>query len=128
MTGTLSADQNVEMPRRLLIVDDHEGFRVVARRMMELAGFEVSEAVDGASAVEAAVADRPAIVLLDVHLPDVDGFEVAHRLDALPDAPRVVLVSSRPKGDVRRRLAGSPAIGFLAKADLSAEALLALVG
>jgi DNA-binding response OmpR family regulator len=96
--------------------------------MMELAGFEVSEAVDGASAVEAAATDRPTIVLLDVHLPDVDGFEVACRLDALPDAPYVVLVSSRPRADVRRRLASSPAIGFLAKADLSAEALLALVG
>jgi CheY-like chemotaxis protein len=128
MTGALYDDQNVDMPRRLLIVDDHDGFRVVARTMMELAGFEVSEAVDGASAVEAAVTDRPTIVLLDVHLPDVDGFEVAHRLDALPDAPRVVLVSSRPWGDVRRRLASSPAIGFLTKADLSAEAILALVG
>ncbi len=116
------------MRPRVLIVDDHDGFRAVARTLLESEGFDVvGEAVDGESVVAAAVALCPGIVLLDVHLPDTDGFAVARELAGLREPPMVVLVSSRPIADLRRRVRESPVVGFLAKDDLSGAALSAMV-
>lgn len=70
---------------------------------------------------------RPDIVLLDVHLPGMDGFDVALLLAALPDPPAVVLTSSRPIEDLRRRTESSPAAGFVAKHELSGAAINAMV-
>jgi DNA-binding NarL/FixJ family response regulator len=113
----------------ILIVDDHEGFRAVARTMLEADGFDVvGEAADGAGAVAAVSRLRPGVVLLDVHLPDMDGFAVSVRLAALAAPPTVVLISSRPIADLRRRVAASPVAGFLAKHELSGAALSAIVG
>lgn len=112
------------MRLRLLIVDDHDGFRAVARAMLEAEGFDVvGEAADGFGAVVETRRLEPQVVLLDVHLPDVDGFDVSHQLAALPSPPVVVLVSSRPITDLRRRVGESPVAGFLAKADISGAAI-----
>jgi DNA-binding NarL/FixJ family response regulator len=109
----------------VLIVDDHAAFRSAARALLEASGFDVlGEAVDGASALLAATALRPELIVLDVQLPDIDGFEVAHRLArASSPAPAVVLISSRAASSYRRRLAETPALGFIAKSDLSGDAL-----
>src|SRR5688572_8826307 len=65
---------------RVLIVDDHDGFRAVARTLLESEGFDVvGEAADGVEAVRATERLTPALVLLDVHLPDEDGFAVTER-------------------------------------------------
>ena len=113
----------------ILLVDDHEGFRALARVMLEADGLLVlGEAADGATAVAAAAALRPGVVLLDIHLPDMDGFAVAERMSCLPSPPTVVLISSRPIADVRLRLAASPVAGFLEKNRLSAAALEAIAG
>jgi CheY-like chemotaxis protein len=109
-----------------LIVDDHDGFRTFARRMLEAAGFTVTEAVTGAEATEAVRTGRPGLVLLDIQLPDFDGFEVARRLAASPagaPAPVVVLTSTRQASDYGARIAASPAAGFLPKEQLSGAAL-----
>lgn len=112
----------------MLIVDDHQSFRDLARRMLERAGYDVvGEAEDGAGALEAVSRLRPSVVLLDVQLPDIDGFAVSERLAALAQPPTIVLVSSRDASAYRRRLAGSPARGFIAKGDLTGPALTALV-
>ena len=117
------------MRPRVLIVDDHEGFRAVARALLEGEGFDVvGEAADGAAAVQAASGLSPLIVLLDVHLPGTDGFAVSEALAALPRPPTVVLISSRPIADLRRRVRGSPVAGFLTKDELSGPAVTALVG
>jgi DNA-binding NarL/FixJ family response regulator len=117
------------MRARVLIVDDHDGFRAVARVLLESEGFDVvGEAADGGSAVDAAAVLRPDIVLLDVHLPDSDGFSIARQLAGQPEPPVVVLVSSRPIADLRRRVRDSPAVGFLAKDELSGAAVTAIVG
>jgi DNA-binding NarL/FixJ family response regulator len=113
----------------VLVVDDHAGFRAVARTLLESEGFSVvGEASTGADAVDAAARLHPTLVLLDVHLPDDDGFTVCGRLASLSPAPVVVLTSSRPISDLRLRLAASVAAGFVPKDELSCSALLALTG
>jgi DNA-binding NarL/FixJ family response regulator len=108
----------------VLIVDDHPSFRATARMLLELEGYEVvGEAEDGLTAVNAALALRPDVVLLDVQLPDIDGFEVAHRLAGHVGAPAVVLTSSREASDYGPCLAATTACGFLPKAELSAAGI-----
>ena len=117
------------MGRSILIVDDHDGFRSFARAVLEADGFEVvGEAADGVSALEAAGRLRPDLVLLDVQLPDLDGFEVAERLAREEDPPVVVLVSTRDAASYRNRLVRTPARGFISKAELSGPAVTAVVG
>ena len=112
----------------VLIVDDHDGFRDSARALLEAEGFAVvGDAADGATAVAAVERLRPDVVLVDVQLPDVDGFTVAGRLAAGPDPPRVVLISSRDVTAYGARVGAAPVCGFLAKRELSGAALAALV-
>ena len=112
----------------VLIVDDHDGFRSFARTVLESEGFEVvGDAGDGETGIEAVEQLRPAVVLLDVQLPGIDGFDVAERLAALSDAPAVVLVSTRDAQSLRRRLATTSARGFIRKDELTGAAVAALV-
>lgn len=112
----------------VVIVDDDSGFRSLARALLEAEGFDVvGEAGDGASALAAVDLLHPRVVLLDIQLPGIDGFEVAERLAGAGDPPVVVLVSARGVSSYRRRLARSPARGFISKSELSGNALAALV-
>jgi DNA-binding NarL/FixJ family response regulator len=112
----------------VVIVDDDAGFRSLARALLEAEGFDVvGEAEDGASALAAVGLLHPRVVLVDIQLPGIDGFEVAERLAEAGDPPMVVLVSARGVSSYRRRLARSPARGFIAKSELSGNALAALV-
>ena len=109
---------------KVLIVDDHAGFRASARRMLEADGFEVvAEAGTGADALMAADAWKPELVLLDVHLPDVQGFDVAERLTVNGSAPAVVLTSSHEAADFGPLVERSGARAFIPKSELSGEAL-----
>src|SRR5262245_27417241 len=111
----------------MLIVDDHAPFRRMARRVLEAGGFAVvGEAWDGASALSAVASLAPDLVLLDVLLPDIDGFAVARSLAERPDRPVVVLTSSRSEAELGQRLERAPAAGFIAKDALSAGALALL--
>ena len=114
--------------KTILIVDDHAGFRVQARAILEADGFTiVGEADDGASGLAAARALRPDLVLLDIGLPDVEGFEVARELASDGAPPLVVLTSSRDASAYGPRLVGSAALGFIAKDELSGAAIRLLV-
>lgn len=116
------------MARRVLIVDDNDGFRAWARVLLERGGYVVAaEAADGASALTAAHASMPHVVLLDIQLPDADGFEVARRLCAQRSDVAVVLTSTRDADDYGSRIAGSCAIGFVGKDELSANSLSRLL-
>jgi CheY-like chemotaxis protein len=116
------------MGTTVLIVDDHDCFRASARKLLESEGFEVvGEAGDGDSALEQSAALRPDLILLDVQLPDIDGFEVATRVTSGADAPAVILTSSREAGDFGPLVRSSGARGFVAKGELCGATLRALL-
>jgi DNA-binding NarL/FixJ family response regulator len=116
------------MDHRVLIVDDNDAFRAAARQLLERAGFTVvAEAGSGAGGVAEARAHSPDVAIVDVQLPDFDGFEVAARLSELEAAPQVILVSSLDGADLGALVTGSPALGFVPKAELSASGINALL-
>ena len=117
----------MSVPLSVLIVDDHAGFRSAARMLLEAEGYDVvAESATGGEALETASRLRPAIVLLDIGLPDLNGFEVAVRLIRADARLAVVLTSSRDESDYRPAVERSGARGFISKADLSGEAIAAL--
>jgi DNA-binding NarL/FixJ family response regulator len=112
----------------ILIIDDDARFRVQARELLAAGGFAVvGEAADGASGIEAARSLRPDVVLLDIGLPDADGFAVARSLAGLSPGPAVVLTSSRDARAYGRRLGEVPSLGFLPKEQVSAAAINTLL-
>jgi DNA-binding NarL/FixJ family response regulator len=115
------------MTPTVLIVDDHPTFRSFARDLLQLDGFEViGEAQDGGSGIEAATALLPDVVLLDVQLPDLTGFEVARRLTE-SGVRSIVLVSSRDAASYGDQIESSGALGFVPKAELSGDAVRTLL-
>jgi DNA-binding NarL/FixJ family response regulator len=113
---------------RVLIVDDHDGFRAAATSLLTTSDFEVVGSVaDGESVVAAVHSLTPDVVLVDVQLPGIDGVEVAEILHRLPDAPAVILISSRDDAADDERIRRAPVLGFLAKRDLDVSALEVLL-
>lgn len=116
--------EELRSAQRVLVVDDHPSFRACARRLLTEEGFEVvGEAEDGASALALADELAPELVLLDIQLPDIDGFEVTARLLERHPGMSIVLVSSRDRDAYGSRIETSGARGFVAKTDLSRAAL-----
>jgi CheY-like chemotaxis protein len=116
------------MATTVLIVDDHAAFRESVGALLQAEGFVVvGEAADGAAAIAEVERLRPAVVLLDIQLPDLDGFTVADQIAATPDPPAIVFVSSRDAAAYGPRLEAAAARGFIAKRELSGAALAALV-
>ncbi len=112
----------------VVIVDDDARFRSVAAGLLASSGFTiVGEAADGTAGVSISTRTRPDLVLVDIRLPDIDGFEVARRLLASPVPPAVVLVSTLEAADFGRRIRTSGARGFITKASLSGDTLRRLL-
>ena len=116
------------MPCRVLLVDDNSDFRRAARQLLERHDFVVvAEAETGITGIERAQEHRLDLALVDVQLPDIDGFEVAERLSRLGAAVAVILVSSLDGADFGALVAAGPALGFVSKGELSASAIEALL-
>lgn len=108
----------------VLIVDDQRVFRRTARALLESDGFEVvGEACDGQAALCAQRTLRPDVVLLDVRLPDTDGFSVAERMTATGDGPAIIVTSSSDDPLYPARALRSGARGFVAKHDVCGAAI-----
>jgi DNA-binding NarL/FixJ family response regulator len=111
----------------VLIVDDHKAFRTSARHLLEAEGFVVvGEAANGSEALELVGELSPDLVLLDIQLPDIDGFVVAKELQNRGERATIVLTSSRDAGDYGACISESGARGFVPKGDLSGAAIAAL--
>jgi DNA-binding NarL/FixJ family response regulator len=118
---------NGTVKETVLIVDDHADFRRSARLLLEADGYDViGEAEDGRSALIETESLSPDVVLLDICLPDLDGFAVASEL-ADRGLAIVVLTSSRDGQDFGALIAESGARGFIAKTKLSGASLAAVV-
>jgi DNA-binding NarL/FixJ family response regulator len=112
----------------ILIVDDDERFRTQASVVLEADGFDVvGQASDGASGLETARSLRPDFVLLDIGLPDMEGFDVAQALSLDGPPPLVVLTSRRDARAYGRRLESRDFLGFIPKERISGAAIRALV-
>jgi len=107
------------MSTSVLVIDDDPGFRALAVRVLAGMGLAVvGEAHDVASATDAAHRLRPQAALVDVGLPDGDGFELARLLAGLPWSPRVVITSSDRDATTDKDARAIGAAGFIAKDDL----------
>jgi two-component system nitrate/nitrite response regulator NarL len=111
---------------RCLIVDDSSSFLEAAQAMLEREGLSVvGVASTGSEALAHAEESRPDVVLVDISLGKESGFEVARRLVANTEdgGSKVILISTHSEADFADLIATSPAIGFLPKSELSADAI-----
>jgi DNA-binding NarL/FixJ family response regulator len=128
MNPALTATPTAQRPVRVMLVDDHASFRATARWLLESEGYEVvAEAASGEIALDLVVAAEPELVLLDIGLPGIDGFQVCSAIRARLPRARIVLISSRELCDLGpERVFACGAAGFVPKADLSHAALDAI--
>jgi CheY-like chemotaxis protein len=119
------------MPIRCLVVDDQPEFLEAVRHLLDRQGISVvGVAANSAEAIERAADLRPDVVLIDVHLGEQSGLEVASRIAALDQAgsPRVILISTYPKDDLLGALPTGSTIEFVSKTDLSATTIRTALG
>jgi two-component system, cell cycle response regulator DivK len=105
------------MPRKILIVEDNEDYRELAVKVLRNKGFETVTAVDGEEAIEKAVSEKPDLILLDISLPKLDGYEVAKRLknmEEFKDIPIVAFTAHAMKGD-REKVIAAGFEGYISK-------------
>lgn len=105
------------MSKRILVVEDHEDNRQILRDLLASADFEMIEAWDGEAALKVAAAERPDLILMDIQLPGIDGYEVTRRIRADPNLksiPIIAVTSYALSGDEENaRTAGCN--GYVAK-------------
>jgi two-component system cell cycle response regulator DivK len=105
------------MPRKILIVEDNEDNRELAVKVLRNKGFETVTAVDGEEAIEKAVSEKPDLILLDISLPKMDGYEVAKRLKSMEEfkeIPIVAFTAHAMKGD-REKVIAAGFEGYISK-------------
>jgi two-component system cell cycle response regulator DivK len=105
------------MTKRILVVEDTEDNRQIVRDLLESAGYELIEALDGLDGVVAAERELPDLILMDIQLPGIDGYEATRRIRAVPalaTVPIIAVTSYALSGDeAKTRAAGCD--GYVAK-------------
>ena len=81
------------MKKLILVIEDQEDNRRIVRDLLESAGYEIIEAVTGADGVAAAETHRPDLILMDIQLPDFDGYEATRRIKAKPDLQAIPIIA-----------------------------------
>ncbi len=96
------------MNKRILYIEDNPDNRLLIRRVLQAEGYEVLEAVDGQSGLQRAAEVQPDLILMDINLPEIDGYEVTARLKQLPGLSRIPIIAVTAnvmKGDREKTLA-----------------------
>ena len=105
------------MTKRILVVEDTDDNRKIIRDLLSSVGYELIEAVDGAEGVALAQSERPDLILMDIQLPVLDGYEATRRIRAIPElaaVPIIAVTSYALSGDeAKTRAAGCD--GYVAK-------------
>ena len=110
------------MPVRLLVVEDHAPFRqLICTALQRRAEFEIIEAVDGVEAVQKAESLQPDVILLDIHLPKMNGFEVAKRIRRLSPSARLLFMSQESASEVVRRSLSLGGLGYIQKSSAGTD-------
>lgn len=92
----------------ILYVEDNPANRMLVKRVLEAEGFSIIEAIDGPTGLEIAAQTRPDLILLDINLPEIDGYELAKRFRDTPglqQVPILAVTANVMKGDRERTLA-----------------------
>jgi DNA-binding NarL/FixJ family response regulator len=117
------------MPARVLIVDDDARFRALARALLQASGYAVvAEAADGEQALAAALRVHPDAALVDVQLPDTDGFTLARRLADAHHGVRILLTSMDPTLATSSAVSDSRVFKFVPKDELAVTDLASWLG
>jgi two-component system, cell cycle response regulator DivK len=98
------------MPYKILYIEDNPDNRQLVKRALEARGYVFMGAVNGLEGLDMVSSERPDIVLLDINLPDIDGYEVARRLRSIDDSyamsvPVIAITANALKGDAEKALA-----------------------
>lgn len=96
------------MTKRILYIEDNPDNRLLIRRVLQAEGYEVVEAVDGQTGMQRAADVQPDLILMDINLPEIDGYEVTARLKQLPGLSRIPIIAVTAnvmKGDREKTLA-----------------------
>lgn len=99
----------------ILLVEDHPDSRDALRALLEAVGYRVRTAVNGSEAVEQALADPPDLILMDVMMPQMDGFEATRRLRATPGFPDVPIVAVTAMEGAREMSTEAGCSGYISK-------------
>lgn len=93
--------------KTILVVDDNEDSREIVKKILKKQGYEIIEAIDGEEALAKAIAYRPDLILMDISIPKIDGYEATRRLKARPDfkdIPIIAFTAHAMKGDQEKAL------------------------
>ena len=115
------------MPVRILVVEDHARFRhLICAALQRRAEFETIEAADGVEALQKAEELQPDLILLDISMPRMHGFEVARRIRRLAPRARVLFLSQESESDIVRKALGLGAHGYVHKTSAATDLLPAI--
>jgi two-component system cell cycle response regulator DivK len=92
----------------ILYIEDNPGNRLLVRRILEAEGYTVKEALDGMEGLKMAEKERPILILLDINLPEIDGYDLAKRMRDMPNlenVPILAVTANVMQGDRERTLA-----------------------
>ena len=100
-------EKKEDFSRKILVVDDNQDSRELVVKILKNRGYQMIEAVDGEEALEKAIAENPDLILMDISLPKLDGYEVTRRLKSqikFKDTPIIALTAHAMKGDREKAL------------------------
>lgn len=117
---------DLERRRKVLVVDDDPSVRALLNTMLSLEGMEVAEAADGAAALGLADVMRPDVILLDIMMPRMDGYEVCRVLKEAADPPKIVMVTAKTAQEDELAALAAGADGYIRKPFSPAQILKAV--